>query len=59
MGDKDSLPSERGGEVASRGGVQEGGEIGDPGPRLPSWADQGLGQAGSTWIKESAWLPDR
>lgn len=59
MGDWDSLPSERGGEFAWRVGVREGDERGDPAPRLPSWADQGLGQVGSTWIEESALLPDR
>ena len=59
MGDRDSSPSERGGEVASRRGVREVGEIGDPALRFPNWADQGLGQVDATWIKESAWPPDR
>ena len=59
MGDRDSFLSERGGEVAWEGGVLKGGEIGDLALRLPSWADQGLGQGGSTWVEESAWPPDR
>ena len=48
MGDKGSLPSERGGEVAWEGGVLEGGGRGDPAPRFPSWADRGSDQVGST-----------
>jgi len=59
MGDRDSLPSERGGEVAWEGGVLEGGGRDDPAPRFPSWADRGSDPVGSTWKEESAWPPDR
>ena len=59
MGDRDSSPSERGGEAAWIGGVREGGERGGLEPRFPSWVDPRSGQVGPTWIEVSAWPPDR
>ena len=59
MGDRDSLPCERGGEVALRGGVREGGERGGLGPLDPTGVDRGSGPSGSIGLGESAWLPDR
>ena len=59
MGDRDSLLSERGGEVAWEGGVLKGGERGGLGPLDPTGVDRGSGPSGSIGLGESAWLPDR
>lgn len=59
MGDKDSLPSERGEVFAGQEEDQANGERGGLGPLDATGVDRGSGPSGSIGLGESAWLPDR